>query len=83
MALRAATIFRRCKAYQFLRAAVSVISRRVDQRHAERNACAQCLFFKSRQMSALAEMRGALTDSRDNGAVRQLHGARWSVSSKN
>ena len=61
----------------------TVIPRRVDQGHAERNTCAQRLFFQSCRMSAQSEMPGALTDGRDNGAVPQLQSACWSVGSKN
>src|SRR3989440_12857587 len=64
---------------QFLGAAVGVTSRRIDQRHAERNAWAQRLFFNSRRMSSQSEMRGALTERRDGGAVWSLYGTRWSL----
>ena len=52
-------------AYQFLRAAVSVISRRVDQRHAERNACAQRLFLK--QLPDVCPGRDARSPDRQLG----------------
>src|SRR4029077_15135243 len=70
-------------AYQFLGATVTVIPRRVDQRHTERNACAQRFFLSRFRMPSLAQTSRTLTDRRDNGAVPQLHSACWSVGSKN
>src|SRR5438132_10716189 len=61
---------------QFLGAAVAVISRRIDQRHPERNAYAQRLFFNSWRMPSQSEMRGALTERRDGSAVWKLYGTR-------
>jgi hypothetical protein len=55
-------------AYQLLRAAVTVISRGVDQDHAERT-CGQRFLLQLRRMPALAEMPGILTDCRHNGAI--------------
>jgi hypothetical protein len=69
-------------AYQFLRAAITVIARRIDQGHSQRNARAQRFFFKSLWMPPLPETRGALTDRRDNGAVPQFNGPWWRASSK-
>src|SRR5271170_3211329 len=62
---------------ELLRAAVAVVSRRIDQRHAERNACAQRLFLNSFRMPSLAEMPAALTERRNDGAVWKLYGTRW------
>jgi hypothetical protein len=70
-------------AYQLLRESVSIISRRVDQTHAERNTGAQRFFFESCRMSLLSEMPGALTDRRDNDAVLKSHSAWWRVGRKN
>jgi len=74
---------------ELLGAAVAVISRRVDQRHGERNACAQRLFFNSWRMSSLTEMPAALTERRDGSAVWKLYGTgtrcrlRFRASAKN
>src|ERR1700724_260917 len=57
---------------ELLGAAVAVISRRVDQRHAERNACAQRLFLDSWRMPSLTEVPAALTDRRHGSAVWKL-----------
>ena len=46
---------------QFLGAAVAVPLRRVNQRHTERNACAQRFLLNSCRMSPLAEMPRALS----------------------
>src|SRR5205085_1078552 len=46
-------------------AAVAVISGCIDQRHAQRNACAECLLLDSLRMSSLAEMPAALAERRD------------------
>src|SRR3984885_8978499 len=59
---------------ELLGAAVAVISRRIDQRHAERNACAQRLFLDSWRMPCLTEVPAALTERRDGSAVRKLDG---------
>src|ERR1035438_2029865 len=59
---------------ELLGAAVAVASRRIDQRHAKRNACAQRLFLDSWQMPSLTEVRAALTERRDGGAVWKLYG---------
>src|ERR1700747_2003019 len=54
---------------ELLGAAIAVISRRIDQRQASRNAGVHRLFFNSRGMPSLSEMPGALTERRDGGAV--------------
>src|ERR1700756_2929595 len=54
---------------ELLGAAVSVISRRIDQCHAERNACPERLFLHSQGMPPLTEMPAALTERRDGRAV--------------
>src|SRR5579864_4692209 len=59
---------------ELLGATVAVISRRVDQCHAERNARAQRLFFNSLRMSSLTEMPAALAERRDAGAVWKRYG---------
>src|ERR1700682_4955720 len=59
---------------ELLGAAVAVVSRRIDQCHAERNACAQRLFLDSWRMSSLTEMPAALTERRDGSAVWKLDG---------
>lgn len=64
---------------QFLGAAVAVPLRRVNQRHTERKACAQRFFLNSCRMSALAEMPRALSQRRNNGAIRELYGAPSSI----
>src|ERR1700693_4307648 len=61
---------------ELLGAAVAVVSRRVDQRHAERNAGAQRLFLDSQRMPPLDEVPAALSDGGDGSAVRQLYGTR-------
>src|SRR6202049_1632147 len=61
---------------ELLGAAVAVVSRRIDQCHAERNACAQRLFLDSWRMSSLAEVRAALTEWRDGRAVWKLYDTR-------
>src|SRR3984893_10087150 len=61
---------------ELLRAPVAVFSRRIDQRHAERNACAQRLFLDSWRMPSLTEMPATLTERRDGRAVWKLYGTR-------
>src|ERR1039457_422601 len=61
---------------ELLGAAIAVVSRRIDQRHAERNACAQRLFLDSCRMPSLTEVPATLTEGRDGSAVRKLYGAR-------
>ena len=61
---------------EFLGAAVAVVSRRIDQRHAERDAGAQRLFLDSWRMPSLTEVPAALTERRDGGAVWKLYGTR-------
>src|SRR5262249_36434170 len=46
--------------------------RRVDQRHAERDACAQRFLFNGLRMSSLSKTRGPLSQGRDDGAIRKL-----------
>src|ERR1700756_443249 len=52
-----------------LGAAVAVVSRRIEQRHAERNPGAQRLFLDRRRMPSLTEVCAALTERRDGRAV--------------
>ena len=47
---------------ELLGAAVAVVSRGVDQRHAERDARAQRLFLDIRRMSSLAQMPATLPE---------------------
>src|SRR5467141_491423 len=61
---------------ELLGAAVAVVSRRIDQRYAERNACAQRLFLDSWRMPSLTEVPAALTERRDGGAVWKPYGTR-------
>src|ERR1700680_1589956 len=58
---------------ELLGAAVAVVSRRIDQRHAERNACAQRLFLDNWRMPCLTEVPAALTERRDGRAVWKLY----------
>src|SRR6516164_1904728 len=58
---------------RLLRAAVTVVSRCIDQRHAERNACAQRLLLNSWRVPSLTQMRGALTERWDASAVWKLY----------
>src|ERR1700704_1039298 len=67
---------------ELLGAAVAVVSRRIDQRHAERNACAQRLFLDSWRMSSLTEMPTALTERRDGSAVWKPYGTRSRLRSR-
>ena len=59
---------------KLLRAATPVISRRIDQRHAERHACSHSLFFDSFRMFSLSQMPRALTDRADNSSVWKFYG---------
>src|SRR5262245_4665832 len=61
---------------ELLGAAVPVVSRRIDQVHAERNACAERFFLDFHGMSFLAEMPAALTERGDGGAVWKFYGTR-------
>src|SRR5258708_5119739 len=62
-------------AKQFLgSAAFAVISRRVDDRHAERDAGAQRLFLNGQGMAALGERPGALTERGDDRATGKFYG---------
>src|SRR4029077_17700182 len=58
---------------QFLRTALTVISRCVDQRHAERKARSQRIFFFGCRMPSLPEMPRALAQCRDNSAGGKFH----------
>jgi hypothetical protein len=60
-------------ANQFLGTAFAVTFRRVDQRHAKRNACAQCFFFNSCRTFSLPNMPGALTEDGNNGAIVKFY----------
>src|SRR5262249_2694124 len=61
---------------EFLGQAISVVARRIDQRHTEKNARTHRLCFNSVRVPALSEMPGALTERGDGGAVRELYGSR-------
>src|SRR4029077_6557296 len=61
---------------ELLGAAAAVVSRRIDQRHAERNACAQRLVLNSWRMPSLTEVPAALTERRNGSAVWKLYGTR-------
>lgn len=61
---------------ELLGATATVISRGIEQGHAECNASAQRLFLHRGRMSALTEMPAALTERRDHRAVRKLYGPR-------
>src|SRR5579862_9514414 len=61
---------------ELLGTTVAIVSRRIDQRHSERNACAQRLFLDSYRMPSLTEMPAALTERRDGSAVRKLYSTR-------
>src|SRR5260221_5590373 len=54
--------------------AAAVVSRRIDQRHAERNTRAQRLFFDRQRVPTLTGMPAALTELRDDRAVGKLYG---------
>jgi len=60
-------------ANQFLGTAFAVTFRRVDQRHAKRNTCAQCFFFNSFRTSSLPNMPGALTEDGNNGVIVKFY----------
>ena len=61
---------------ELLGAAVAVVSRRIDQCHAERNACAQRLFLDGQRMPPLTQVPAALTERRDGNAAWKLYGTR-------
>src|ERR1700687_4105554 len=67
---------------ELLGAAVAVVSRRIDQRHAERNACAQRLFLDSWRMPSLTEVPAALTERREGRAGWELYGTRSRLRSR-
>src|SRR5688572_10870127 len=56
--------------------AVSIISRRIDHRHAKRDACAHRLFLDRLSTPSLTEMPAALTERRDGRAIWKRYGAR-------
>src|SRR6202011_5476758 len=60
--------------YELLGAPVAVVSRRIDQRHAKRNACAQRFFLDRLRMPSLTEVPAALTKRRDGSAVWKFYG---------
>jgi hypothetical protein len=60
-------------ANEFLRAAIAVQLRRIDQRQPDRKASAQRFFLNSFRMSSLCEMPRALAQRRDNGTVAELY----------
>ena len=60
---------------QFLRVAISVNLRRVNQGHAQRNAFAQRFFLNRFRMSSLAQTRRTLTECRDDDSVVEFHGS--------
>src|SRR5215469_2539231 len=58
---------------QFLRPAIAVNLRRVDQPHPERKAGAQRFFLSGLRMSSLREICRALTERRDNCPIGELY----------
>ncbi len=56
---------------ELLGAAASVVSRRIDQCHAERDSSLQRLFLDSLRMPSLTEVPAALTERRDHGFRRR------------
>src|ERR1700683_5166713 len=61
---------------ELLGAAAAVVSRRIEQCHAERNARAQRLFLDIDRMPALTDVPATLPKRRDGSAARKLYGAR-------
>ena len=61
---------------QFFGTAFTVIPRCVNKLHPERKARAQRFFFVGCRTSSPTNIRRALTDRRDNGAVAKLDGPR-------
>src|SRR5580698_6286234 len=59
---------------KLLGAAIPVVSRGIDQRHAELNAGAYRLCFERWRVSSLPQMPGALAERGDGGAVWKPHG---------
>src|SRR5271170_202291 len=58
---------------EFLGAAISVISRGIDQRHAERNAAAYRLLLERWRVPSLPQMPRALAERGDDGTVWKPH----------
>jgi hypothetical protein len=59
---------------ELLGAATSVISRRIDQRHAERKACSHGFFLDRYGPSPLSQVPGALTDRGDSSSIWKFYG---------
>src|ERR1700735_740976 len=64
---------------KFLGAAVSVVSRGIDQCHAERNSGTDRLFFDRWRVSALPQMPGALAERGDDAAIWKPHATPWGL----
>src|SRR5262249_19992719 len=60
-------------AEQFIRPAIAVNPRRVDQPHPERKAGAQRFFLSGLRMSSLREICRALAERRDNCPIGELY----------
>ncbi len=67
------TLTRNDVADQFLRIAVSVNLRRINQCHAQRDALAQCFFLDRFRISSLAQTCRTLTERRDDGSVATFY----------
>ena len=64
-------------ANEFLGASIAVYFRCVDQCHPERKARTHRFFFSGFRMSSLSKIPGALTERRDDGAVREFNCPPW------
>ena len=58
---------------ELLRAATPIISRRIDQRHAERKSRSHGFCFDRFRMSSLSQMPGALTDRRNSSSIWKFY----------
>jgi hypothetical protein len=65
---------------QFLRAAIAIHLRRVDQRHPDRKPCVEGFFLSGFRMSPLPETRRALAERRDDCSIVKFYGAGRSTS---
>src|SRR5580693_1836780 len=61
---------------ELLGAATAIVSRRIEQCHAERNPRAKRLFLDIDRMPSLTEVPATLSKRRNGSAARKLHGAR-------
>jgi hypothetical protein len=60
---------------QFLRVAISVNLRCINQRHAQRNTFAQRFFLNRFGVASLAQTRRTLPKRWDNSSVAEFHGS--------